>query len=138
MVRTMDLETFAYLGLGVSTFALISWRSQKSETTFGSAEWLQPWVASRKGMFRKGGLVLGDWTGLSPVYYRGTGHALTVAPNRNRAGRRLRCRRRAVRSCHRRLLYQRRVQGRIPRADEGGPSGPLRRCGPGDKAQRGA
>ena len=74
----MDMETLAYLGLGVSTFALVCWRSQKSETTFGSAEWLQPWVASRKGMFRKGGLVLGDWIGLSPVHYRGTGHALNV------------------------------------------------------------
>lgn len=76
----MDLETLAYLGLGVSTFALVSWRAQKTETTFGSAEWLQPWVASRKGMFCKGGLVLGDWIGLSPIYYRGSGHALTVAP----------------------------------------------------------
>ncbi len=31
-------------------------------------------------MFKKDGLLLGDWTGLLPVYYRGSGHALTVAP----------------------------------------------------------
>lgn len=76
----MDLAIFAYLGLGVSSLALINWRFQKSDTTFGSAEFLKPWVASRKGMFRKDGLLLGDWTGLLPVYYRGAGHALTVAP----------------------------------------------------------
>jgi type IV secretion system protein VirD4 len=79
----MDLETFAYLGLGVSTLGLASWRMKKSPTTYGSAEWLQPWVASRKGMFKKGdgSLLIGDWTGQLPVYYRGSGHALTVAPN---------------------------------------------------------
>jgi type IV secretion system protein VirD4 len=76
----MDLETIAYLGLGVSTFGIASWRMKKSATTYGSAEWLQPWVASRKRMFKKDGLLLGDWTGLLPVYYRGSGHALTVAP----------------------------------------------------------
>ena len=76
----MDLETFAYLGLGVSTFGIASWRMKKRPTTYGSAEWLQPWVASRKGMFKKDGLLLGDWAGLLPVYYRGSGHALTVAP----------------------------------------------------------
>jgi type IV secretion system protein VirD4 len=76
----MDLKTLTYLGVGVSTLALVSWRTRKTETTFGSAEWLQPWVASRKRMFRDDGLLLGDWTGLLPVYYRGAGHALTVAP----------------------------------------------------------
>lgn len=76
----MDIETLAYLALGVSSLALISWRFKKQDTTFGSAEFLKPWVVSRKGMFRKDGLLLGDWTGLLPVYYRGAGHALTVAP----------------------------------------------------------
>lgn len=76
----MDLDIFAYLGLGASSLALVNWRFKKQDTTFGSAEFLKPWVASRKGMFRKDGLLLGDWTGNLPVYYRGAGHALTVAP----------------------------------------------------------
>jgi len=76
----MDITLLSYLGLGASGLALINWRFKKQDTTFGSAEFLKPWVASRKGMFRKGGLLLGDWTGNLPVYYRGTGHALTVAP----------------------------------------------------------
>lgn len=76
----MDLTLLSYLGLGASGLALINWRFQKQDTTFGSAEFLKPWVASRKGMFRKDGLLLGDWTGNLPVYYRGAGHALTVAP----------------------------------------------------------
>ena len=69
----MDLTLLSYLGLGASGLALVNWRFQKQDTTFGSAEFLKPWVASRKGMFRKDGLLLGDWTGNLPVYYRGAG-----------------------------------------------------------------
>jgi type IV secretion system protein VirD4 len=76
----MDTSTLAYIAAGVAGAAIWGWRSQERPTTFGSADWLAPWVASRKGMFRKGGLMLGDWTGQLPVYYRGSGHVLTVAP----------------------------------------------------------
>lgn len=76
----MDFITLTYIALGVLVFWLLSWRLTESPTTFGSAGWLKAWVASGKNMFRKGGLLLGDWTGLLPVYYRGSGHALTVAP----------------------------------------------------------
>lgn len=80
IVAGMDTSTFSYIAAGVTGFALLSWRSRETRTTFGSASWLAPWVASRKGMFRRGGLLLGDWTGLAPVHYRGSGHILTVAP----------------------------------------------------------
>lgn len=76
----MDTSTLAYIAAGVTGFALLSWRTKARPTTFGSADWLPPWVASRKGMFRSGGLLLGDWSGLLPVHYRGSGHILTVAP----------------------------------------------------------
>lgn len=76
----MEHSTIAYVVLGVFLFALLSWRTPQQNTTFGSAEWLRAWVASRKKLFRRGGLVVGDWVGLSPVYYRGSGHVLTVAP----------------------------------------------------------
>lgn len=78
MRRTMD--TIAYISLAVLVLWLLTWRLSSRPTTFGSADWLRAWVASGKGMFRKGGLMLGDWAGLLPVYYRGSGHALTVAP----------------------------------------------------------
>lgn len=80
IVRTMDTSTLAYIAAGVFGAAIWGWRTKERPTTFGSADWLAPWVASKKGMFRKGGLMLGDWTGLLPVYYRGSGHILTVAP----------------------------------------------------------
>lgn len=76
----MDIQTFAYTTLGVSTVCIASWRLKSSPTTFGSAGWLGPWVASRKGMFRSGGILIGDWCGLSPVHYHQAGHILTVAP----------------------------------------------------------
>ncbi|EGE59906.1 TRAG family protein [Rhizobium etli CNPAF512] len=76
----MDTSTIAYIGTGVAGVALAAWRLRERPTTFGSADWLAPWVASRRGMFRKGGIQLGDWMGLLPVYYRGSGHILTVAP----------------------------------------------------------
>lgn len=76
----MDIETTAYTGLTAFAIGLVCWRFSARPTTFGSADWLRAWVASRKGMFKKGGVVLGDWIGLLPVHYRGAGHLLTVAP----------------------------------------------------------
>lgn len=76
----MDILTITYIAVAVLGLALLNWRLTSPPTTFGSADWLRAWVASGKGMFRKGGLLLGDWAGLSPVHYHGSGHALTVAP----------------------------------------------------------
>jgi type IV secretion system protein VirD4 len=55
---------------------LLAWRLQETPTTFGSAAWLTIFLALRKGLFNKRGLMVGDWTGLLPVYYDGT-HAIT-------------------------------------------------------------
>lgn len=74
------MDSIAYLSLIVLIVWLLKWRLTRPPTTFGSADWLRAWVASGKGMFRRGGLLLGDWAGLLPVYYHGAGHALTVAP----------------------------------------------------------
>ncbi len=76
----MNLSIIAYIALAVLAVKLGEWRSANAPTTFGSADWLRAWVASGQGLFRKGGLVIGDWIGLLPVHYRGSGHALTVAP----------------------------------------------------------
>jgi type IV secretion system protein VirD4 len=80
MVAAMDM-TLPYL-LGTAAAAgLAHWRFKKRPDTFGSAGWLPAWTASGKTLFQDGGgLLAGDWTGLLPVYYRGGGHALTVAP----------------------------------------------------------
>ena len=76
----MDTSILAYIAAGVAGFGLLHWRTTNPPTTFGSADWLRPWVASGKELFRGGGLLVGDWAGLLPVHYRGDGHILTVAP----------------------------------------------------------
>lgn len=55
---------------------LLAWRFQKQRTTYGSAAWLTIFVALRVGLLRRKGILVGDWTGLLPVYYDGT-HAIT-------------------------------------------------------------
>ncbi len=57
-------------------FILLGWRFQKKRTTFGSAAWLTIFEALRAGLLRRRGIMVGDWTGLLPVYYDGT-HAIT-------------------------------------------------------------
>jgi type IV secretion system protein VirD4 len=76
----METSILAYLAAGVLGFGLLAWRASDPPTTFGSAGWLRPWVASGNRLFRDAGLLAGDWAGLLPVYYNGGGHALTVAP----------------------------------------------------------
>jgi type IV secretion system protein VirD4 len=55
---------------------LLGWRFEKPATSYGSAAWLTIFAALRKGLFNKRGLMVGDWTGLLPVFYDGT-HAIT-------------------------------------------------------------
>jgi type IV secretion system protein VirD4 len=66
---------FAVIGAFVFLFLLI-WRFEKPHTTYGSAAWLTIFQAFRRGLFRRQGLILGDWLGLLPVFYDGT-HAIT-------------------------------------------------------------
>ena len=66
----------AYTAAGVLGLGLLSWRFNKDRTTFGSASWLKPWDAMKAGLFKKRGILVGDWTGLLPVYYQDT-HAFT-------------------------------------------------------------
>lgn len=66
----------AYTAAGILGLGLFGWRFQKDRTTFGSAAWLKPWDAMRAGLFKDRGILVGDWTGLLPVYYEDT-HAIT-------------------------------------------------------------
>jgi len=66
----------AYTAAGVLGLGLLSWRFNKDRTTFGSASWLKPWDAMKAGLFKKRGILVGDWIGLLPVYYEDT-HAIT-------------------------------------------------------------
>lgn len=70
----------ASLSVIVIGIMLGRWRLRKRPTTFGAACWLPAWSAQGKGLFRDDGLLIGDWAGRLPVYYSGSGHALTVAP----------------------------------------------------------
>jgi len=67
---------FVYGGAAFVFLALLLWRFHKPPTTFGSASWLTVFQAFENGLFQKGGLIVGDFAGLLPVYYDGT-HALT-------------------------------------------------------------
>lgn len=55
---------------------LICWRMQTTQTAYGSAAWLTIFDAFARGLFHRGGMLVGDWTGLLPVYYDGP-HAIT-------------------------------------------------------------
>jgi len=62
--------------LVILAFILLGWRFQKKRTTYGSAAWLTIFEAMRAGLLRRKGIIVGDWSGLLPVYYDGT-HAVT-------------------------------------------------------------
>ena len=56
---------------------LLAWRFEdERKTTYGSAEWCRVWDVFRSGLFRSGGLYVGDWIGRLGVYYKGA-HAIT-------------------------------------------------------------
>jgi type IV secretion system protein VirD4 len=76
----MNKIILALIAAIVLAILLLRWRLAPRPTTFGSAGWLPAWTASGKGLFRKGGVIAGDWAGMLPVQYKGSGHALTVAP----------------------------------------------------------
>jgi type IV secretion system protein VirD4 len=76
----MNKTILALIAAILLAFLLLRWRLAPRPTTFGSAGWLPAWTASGKGLFRKGGVIAGDWAGMLPVQYKGSGHALTVAP----------------------------------------------------------
>lgn len=76
----MNKTILASIAAIVIAILLLRWRLAPRPTTFGSAGWLPEWTASGKGLFRKGGVIAGDWAGMLPVHYKGDGHALTVAP----------------------------------------------------------
>jgi type IV secretion system protein VirD4 len=61
---------------GFVLICLLGWRFEKVQTTYGSAAWLTIFQAFSARLFVKRGLLVGDWTGLLPVYYDGT-HAIT-------------------------------------------------------------
>ncbi len=71
----MSGSLLAYAAAGIGTAALLSWRLKSERTTFGSATWLKPWPALRAGLFKQRGILVGDWTGLLPVFYEDT-HAV--------------------------------------------------------------
>lgn len=78
----MDGSIYSYIAAAsaaLGAVGLVSWRLQSASRTFGSSHWLTIFQAYRKGLFRKRGIMVGDWAGLLPVYYDGT-HAITYGP----------------------------------------------------------
>lgn len=68
---------YVYTAAAILGAIVLSWRFKKDRTTFGGAHWLKPWDALKAGLFKKRGILVGDWIGLLPVFYEGT-HAITI------------------------------------------------------------
>lgn len=63
--------------LGLYVILLCTWRFKGADAnTFGSAQWCRVWPLFKNGLFKRKGLMVGDWTGLLPVHYDLT-HAIT-------------------------------------------------------------
>lgn len=69
----------AYTAAGVLGICLLSWRFESAPKTFGTASWLAPWPALKRGLFKRQGILVGDWTGLLPLYYDDT-NAISFGP----------------------------------------------------------
>lgn len=69
-----------YTILVIGAFAVLARRLKAHAITHGSAKWLLLWEASAGRLFRRRGLLVGDWIKLLPVFGGQDGHALTVAP----------------------------------------------------------
>ena len=70
----------AYTAAGVLGLGLLGWRFRQEPKTYGTASWLEPWPALKRGLFKRKGILVGDWTGLLPVYYEDT-HAISFGPS---------------------------------------------------------
>ena len=70
----------AYTAAGVLGIALFSWRFESAPKTFGTASFLPPWAALKAGLFKRKGILVGDWTGLLPIHYEDT-HAISFGPS---------------------------------------------------------
>jgi len=76
----METSLITYTGIGAVALGVLVWRLSGHAITHGSAKWLALWDASAEQLFRRRGLLLGDWTGVLPVHAGQDGHVLTVAP----------------------------------------------------------
>ncbi|MBE0613800.1 MAG: type IV secretory system conjugative DNA transfer family protein [Burkholderiales bacterium] len=74
------MEALLWVGGVIAVWYVLAWRFKRPLKTYGTAAWASLWKVYRKGLFRPGGLLVGDWYGLSAIYYRGNGHVLTIAP----------------------------------------------------------
>jgi type IV secretion system protein VirD4 len=70
--------TWIFCGMGaVALILLLAWRfNGKKSKTYGSADWASVWKPFRKGLLKKHGLRVGEWTGQLGVHYEST-HAIT-------------------------------------------------------------
>lgn len=61
----------------IAALVLLAWRFESNDNiTHGAAAWCRVFTAFRKGLFKKRGLYVGDWTGRLAVHYDGA-HAIT-------------------------------------------------------------
>lgn len=70
-----------YAAAGAGGYILLRWRFKTEATTFGSASTLALWSALQNNLFRRDGIIVGDWSFADlPVYYDDT-HAITFGPS---------------------------------------------------------
>jgi type IV secretion system protein VirD4 len=66
---------------GTGLHALLRWRFKTEATTYGSASTLSLFSAMQNNLFRRKGMIVGDWSLADlPVYYEDT-HAITFGPS---------------------------------------------------------
>jgi type IV secretion system protein VirD4 len=70
-------EWIIYAVMIIVALVLLCWRFGSNSTiTHGAAAWCRVFTAFRKGLFKRRGLYVGDWTGRLAVHYQGA-HAIT-------------------------------------------------------------
>lgn len=71
------LKQYGPYGAGLLALLIVlEYRFDKPSTNHGSANWLPFFDAYLHGLFQKGGLLIGDWAGLSPIYAK-SHHSVT-------------------------------------------------------------
>ncbi|MCB9959695.1 MAG: type IV secretory system conjugative DNA transfer family protein [Rhodospirillaceae bacterium] len=80
------MQVALFIVAGFVALWLLGWRAEpKPPTTFGSARWSSVWTLFKKGLLKRKGLLVGDWTGRLGVYFDGP-HALTFGVTGARKG----------------------------------------------------
>ena len=87
-----DIKIWIWIACALTAWSLLLWRLRRDPTTYGSATWMKVWRAVFKRLFKRTGLMIGDWIvqtksqrrwrlpALLPIFYRDDAHCITISP----------------------------------------------------------